>query len=190
MIAFLKGKIIIKKEKFVVLDVNGVGYKVFLSKKTLSKLPEINENIKFFCSSIVRENSISIYGFLDYEEFEFFETLEKISGVGPKAALEISCLGPLRKIQEKILEQDEKIFQEIPGIGRKKAMTIILELSGKIKELKVKKSSNEDEALSALIALGFPQKIAKQALSGISKDLKTSEERIKESLKILGQKPK
>ena len=92
MIAYLEGKIILKKEKFIILDVNGVGYKIFLSKKTLSKLPEIDQNLKVFCFLNVRENSLDLYGFLDLKELEFFEILDAISGVGPKAALEISSL--------------------------------------------------------------------------------------------------
>jgi len=188
MISYLQGKIILKKEKFIVLDVNGVGYKIFLSKKTLSKIPEINQNFKVFCFLNVRENSLDLYGFLDSKELEFFEILDGIRGVGPKAALEISSLGPLEKIKEKILSQDEKIFEGVPGIGRKKAMTIILELSGKIKNVsQTKKIVEADEAEDGLIGLGFSREKAKAALSKISKDVKDSEQRIKEALKFLGK---
>ena len=188
MISYLQGKIILKKEKFIVLDVNGVGYKIFLSKKTLSKIPEINQNFKVFCFLNVRENSLDLYGFLDSKELEFFEILDGIRGVGPKAALEISSLGPLEKIKEKILSQDEKIFEGISGIGRKKAMTIILELSGKIKDVsQTKKTVEVDEAEESLIGLGFSREKAKVALSKISKDVKDSEQRIKEALKLLGK---
>ena len=188
MISYLQGKIILKKEKFIVLDVNGVGYKIFLSKKTLSKIPEIGQNLKVFCFLNVRENSLDLYGFLDSKELEFFEILDDIRGVGPKAALEISSLGPLEKIKERILAQDEKIFEGISGIGRKKAMTIILELSGKIRDIsKNKKTVKVDEAEEGLIGLGFSREKAKDALSKISKDIKDSEQRIKEALKVLGK---
>lgn len=185
MISYLSGKIIFKKEKFIILDVGGVGYKVFLSKKTFSKIPEIGTNLKVFCFLDVKENSLNLYGFLDAGELEFFEVLDGIRGVGPKAALEISSLGPLEKIKEKILSHDEKIFEGIPGIGRKKAMTIILELSGKIKNLSKEKSPATDEAEEALVNLGFSRQKAKEALKVISKEKKT-EERVKEALKILG----
>ena len=188
MIASLEGKIIIKKEKFIILDVNRVGYKVFLSKKTLSVLPEISETIKLFCFLSVRENAMNLYGFLDYKELEFFEILDNISGIGPKASLEISCLGPIEKIKEKILTQDEKIFEGIPGIGRKKAMKIILELSGKIKEIskKGKIPPKTDEAEEGLVNLGFPRQRAKEALSGLPEEMENIDLRIKKALKILG----
>jgi len=188
MISYLQGKIIIKKEKFVVLDVNGVGYKVFISRKTFSKLPELGSSLKLFCFLNVKENIMDLYGFLDYKELEFFEILDNIRGVGPKAALEISSLGPLEKIKKRILSQDEKLFEEIPGIGRKKAMTIILELTGKIKDIpKEKKTIHVDEAEEGLIGLGFSRQKAKDALSKISGEVQSSEQRIKEALKFLGK---
>ena len=165
-----------------------MGYKIFLSKKTLSEIPEIGQNLKVFCFLNVRENSLDLYGFLDSKELEFFEILEDIRGVGPKAALEISSLGSLEKIKERILSQDERLFDGIPGIGRKKAMTIILELSGKIKDVsKKKKTVKTDEAEEGLISLGFPREKAKDALSKVPKDMQDSEQRIKEALKILGK---
>lgn len=187
MISYLNGKIIIKKEKFIVLDVNGVGYKVFLSKKSLAKLSEI-ETLKLFCFLNVKENILDLYGFLNHKELEFFEILDNIRGVGPKAALEISSLGSLESIKERILSKDETLFSEISGIGRKKAMTIILELTGKIKDIsKEKKIKKTDEAEQGLVSLGFTQQQAKDALAIASKDIKDTEERIKAALKVLGK---
>lgn len=187
MISYLSGKIILKKEKFIVLEVNKIGYKVFLSKKTFSIIPEIEKEVKLFCFLNVRENSLDLYGFLSPEELEFFETLETIRGVGPKAALEISCLGPLEKIRERILAHDEKLFEGIPGIGRKKAMTIILELSGKIKDISQKgKNKETDEAEEALVSLGFSRQQVREILKKIPEDIKETEERIKKALSILG----
>lgn len=189
MISFLQGKIILKRDKFIIVEVAGVGYKVFLSRQTLLKLPEIGESIKVFCFQNVKEEALDLYGFLTYEGLEFFETLMDIRGVGPKSALDISDLGSLDKIKERILKQDEKIFEGIPGIGSKKAMTIILELTGKINTLA--KSSfgkgSADEAESALIQLGFSKQQAKDALSRISSEIKKPEERIKLALKNLGK---
>lgn len=188
MIAYLEGKIILKKEKFIILDVQGVGYKVFLSKMALSKLPEIDKILKVFCYLNVRENSLDLYGFLDSKELDFFEILENIHGIGPKVALEISSLGPLEKIKEKILSRDEKLFEGIPGIGRKRAMAIILELTGKLRDVSSQKKTAEiDEAEEGLVNLGFSRQNAKTALSQISKDIKDPEQKIKESLKILGK---
>lgn len=184
MISYLKGRIVLKKEKYIVLDVNGVGYKVFLSKKALSKISEVGKELKLFCFLNVRENSLDLYGFLDEKELELFEILEGIRGVGPKAALEISSLGSLEKIKGSILSQDVGLFDKIPGIGKKKAMTIILELTGKIKEVSEKVGT--DEAEEALINLGFSRQRAREALKGIPKEGKNSEQRVKEALKVLG----
>jgi len=199
MISYLQGKIILKKEKFIILDVNNVGYKVFLSKKALSNLPEIEKPLKLFCFLNVKENIMDLYGFLNHKELEFFEILDNIRGVGPKAALEISSLGPLEKIKERILSKDETLFSEISGIGRKKAMTIILELTGKIRDIskapafakgtsaELGRSPTADEAEEALIGLGFPREKAKAALVEIPKNIKDSEQKIKQALKILGK---
>ncbi len=186
MIAFLEGRIILKKDKFVILEVVGVGYKVFLNRQNLSKLPEIGENLKVFTYQNVKEEALDLYGFFTYDELEFFETLMDIRGVGPRSALDISALGSLDKIKDRILKQDEKIFEGIPGIGSKKAMTIILELTGKIKMLGQKKGS-ADEAEDALTQLGFSKQQAKDALSRVSTSVKDPEERIKLALKNLGK---
>ena len=184
MISFLSGKIILKRDKFIILEVNNVGYKVFLNRQTLVTLPEIGENLKLFTYQNVKEEALDLYGFPTYEGLEFFETLMDIRGVGPKSALDISALGSLDKIKDRILKQDEKIFEGIPGIGEKKAMTIILELTGKIKMLGQKKGS-VDEAEGALMQLGFSKQQAKDALSRVSS--KDPEERIKQALKSLGR---
>ncbi len=186
MIAFLEGKIILKKDKFVIIEVAGIGYRVFLNRQALITLPEIGTNLKVFTYQNVKEEALDLYGFLTYEEFEFFEILMDIRGVGPRSALDISALGSLDKIKDRILKQDEKIFEGIPGIGSKKAMTIILELTGKINILGQKKSSG-DEAESALTQLGFTKQQAKDALSRVSATIKDSEERIKLALKNLGR---
>lgn len=187
MLAYLQGKIILKKEKFVILDVNSVGYKVFLSKKSILNLPEIGKDLKLFCFQDVKETAIDLYGFFDYKELEFFEILNDIRGIGPKVAIEISSLGSLDDIKEKILNQDENLFEGIPGIGKKRAMTIIMELTGKIKDISKIKKSETDEVEDALIGLGFPKQKIKEILPKIPKDIKSVEERVKESLKILGK---
>ncbi|MBU2545420.1 Holliday junction branch migration protein RuvA, partial [Patescibacteria group bacterium] len=107
MISYLQGEIIIKKDKFIILNVGGVGYKVFVSKKTLGKLPETGNQLNLHCFLNVKENILALYGFLSDKELDFFELLNTIRGVGPKAALEISSLGPLENIRERIISKDE-----------------------------------------------------------------------------------
>lgn len=188
MISYLSGKIILKKEKFAIVEVGGIGYQVFLSKQSLLKLPEIGEPIKLFCYHNVKEEASDLYGFLNYEEQEFFEVLMDIRGVGPKSALDIASLGSLEKIKDRILKQDETIFDGIPGIGAKKAMTIILELTGKIQTMYGQKKSAHDPAEDALTQLGFSRQQAKDALAKVPASEKDMEERIRLALKTLGQK--
>jgi len=188
MIAYLEGKIILKKERFLILNVNGVGYKVFLSQKTLTKIPQEGENLKLFCFLNIRETLQDLYGFLSFEELEFFNLLNDIHSIGPKAALEVASLGPLEKIQGAIEMGNEKILEGISMIGKKRAQMIILELSRKIKKILPKKvvQEKEDDSLQDLVNLGFPQQKAKAALARVAKE-KKPEEKIKEALKILGR---
>jgi len=196
MIAFLNGKIILKRDKFIILEVSSVGYKVFLSQQDLVKLPAFakasagepeNNSIKLFIYHDIKEDRSDLYGFFTYEQLDFFETLMDIRGVGPKAALEISAVGPLDKIKDRILKQDENVFAGIPGIGSKKAMTIILELTGKIMTKSASAKASADEAENALVQLGFTKQQAKDALSRVPASAKTTEERIKYALKNLGK---
>jgi len=188
MISHITGKIILKKDKFVILETGGLGYKVFLSNQTLSKLPENMDSLKLFCFHNIKEDVADLYGFLTYDELDFFETLMDIRGVGPKSALDIASLGSLEKIKDRILAGDVKIFQGIPGIGAKKAMTIILELTGKIKMISsVKNKGAKDPAEDALTQLGFSSQQAKEALKNVSPNVKDMEGRIKMALKSLGK---
>ena len=178
----------LRRDKFVILEAGGVGYKIFLSRNTLSKLPEAQDSARFFCFHNIKEDASDLYGFLTYDELDFFEVLMDIHGVGPKAALEISALGPLQKIKDKILKQDEKIFAGIPGIGAKKASAIILELTGKIRMMDGQQSKGSvDPAEDALTQLGFSRQQAKEALAQTPADIKDVEERIKIALKVLGK---
>lgn len=188
MIAYLNGRLILKRDKFIILEVNNIGYKVFLSQQTLLKLPQIGENLKIYCYLNVGEAVLDLYGFLNQEELEFFETLNDIRGIGPKAALEISAVGPLEKIKDKILSQDENVFAGIPGIGQKRAQTIILELTGKIKTLgSAYAKASVDEAENGLVGLGFSRQQAKDALLSVPANVKNTEDRIKLALKNLGK---
>lgn len=187
MISYLSGTTLLKRDKFIILEVAGIGYQLFVSRQTALNLPEIGLPIKLFCFHNVKEDASDLYGFFTYDELEFFETLMDIRGVGPKAALEIASLGSLEKIKKSILAQDEKIFAGIPGIGSKKASTIILELTGKIKMLDGQKKASADPAEDALVQLGFLRSQAKEALKNIPPAIKDAEEKIKMALKNLGK---
>ncbi len=189
MISYLEGKIILKKQNFLILEVSGVGYQIFLSKRSLAKIPQIGQDLKVFCYLDIGERSLRLYGFLDYETLELFKLIRNIPGVGPKAALEISSIGPPEKIKKEIEKGNEKIFEGIPGIGKKKAKKIILELSGKLKSFSSpeKEKIPEDEAFLALVNLGFKKEEVKKVLSQLPKEMKDPQEKIKQALKLLGR---
>lgn len=190
MIGHLQGEVIFKGEHFVILDVGGVGYKVFLSLRSLSKIPQLGGELKLFCHLHVRENLLALYGFLNQEELKLFELVEGVSGIGPKAALQIASLGSLEKFKKAVLSQDEKFFKGVSGIGKKKIQKIILELTGKIRTpvpKAPKPKPERDEALEALLNLGFAPNLAREALKSVPREVRGTEERIKAALKVLGK---
>lgn len=191
MISHLSGKIILKKDGFIILDVNGVGYEVFVSSGSFDMLPEKDSILNVFCYLDVQERSLKLFGFSTYDELELFKIVKGVSGVGPKAALEISSVGSLEKIKEK-MDKNADVFEGISGIGKKKAQKIILELSGKLKILKSKSKKQEDnleqdEVFTALINLGFSKDKIQQALSQLPSDTKETQDRITKALQILGK---
>ncbi len=194
MIAYLSGKIVLKKLGFIILNVQGVGYEVFVSKSTEEHLPEINSELKLFCHLDVNERSLKLFGFLTYDELELFKIVRSISGVGPKASLEIASNGPIEKIKKQMDTGGAKFLDNVPGIGPKKAQKIVLELSGKLKSFrpkqKVQKSADDmegDEAFLALCNLGFPKDKCKQVLSQIPQNITDNQEKIKSALQILSK---
>ncbi len=185
MIAFIQGKINLKEEKYIVLDVNGIGYKIFLSRKALSEIPKNNQSLKVFTFLYSKDEKLELYGFLTREELGLFEILKRISGVGPKSALVLASFGSLEKLKEILEKPDENFFKEVKGIGKKRIQRIMLEITGRIKESK--KVFQQDEAMEALKSLGLSSIRAKQALSQVSKEIKNPEERVKQALRILSK---
>jgi len=190
MISYLNGKIVLKKENFIILEVGGVGYEIFLSRNSLTKIPQIGQPLKLFCYLDVGERSLKLYGFLDYQQLQFFKVLRSIRGVGPKSALEICSICPIEKLKEEIVKGNEKIFDNIPGIGKKTAKKIILELSGKLSitsKEKEKVDKQDQEIIGALENLGFKKEEIKKALANIPQHATDFQQKLKEALKILGK---
>ncbi|MDO8559266.1 MAG: Holliday junction branch migration protein RuvA [bacterium] len=184
MIYYLKGKVGFKDDKIVVLEVSGVGYKIFCSPGTLRGISG-NQEIEIFTHLHLKEDAIELYGFLGKEELELFEVLNSISGIGPKTAMMLSSLGSLEKLKE--IMESGKLPPEIKGIGPKRMQKILLELMGKIKELKKPGAVGpEDDAVEALVSLGFSKQKAGEVLAKISGDL-SKEERIRIAIKALGR---
>ena len=195
MISYLEGKILAKNEKFFVLNIGGIGYKIFSHAEVLDKIPEIGQNAKIFTHLYVHEDArrylLELYGFLNSEELKFFELLISISGIGPRSALGVLSRAPVKTLKQAIVSEDETFFTKVSGIGKKTAQKLIFELKNKlIKEVPVEKGSDSEEmgeALEALVGLGYSQRDARRVLQAL-KDIKGVEAKVKAALKILGKK--
>ncbi len=188
MIALLKGTIELKDEKFVIVDVNGVGYKVYCPLPILEKLV-LKEEAKLFIHLYHRENLLDLYGFLSAEQLNFFELLISISGIGPKAASAVLSVASIKDLKASIASGRVDLLTKVSGIGKKTAERVILELRSKIlvSGSDVKKLVTDDEAVDALVSLGYTKYQAADALKQVSTKVKEIENRIKEALKILGK---
>ena len=188
MIGSIKGKIILKKEKYLVVETSGVGYKVNVSPDTLSKTKKAGEEISLWIHTHVREDVLDLYGFLDHRELEFFEMLISVSGIGPKGALSILGITSIETLRKAISTGDTSYLTKVSGIGKKTAEKIIIELRDKIGEEKGGSSlQGELDALEALKSLGYSQNEAREALKKVPAEIDTNS-KIREALKILGGK--
>ncbi len=188
MIGSIKGKIILKTEKFLILETAGVGYKINVSPDTLSKIQKQDKEVFFFVYTHVREDTLDLYGFLEYSELEFFEMLISVSGIGPKGALAILGVTSIGTLRKAIGTSDTSYLTKISGIGRKTAEKIVIELRDKMGEEKRGTSlQGELDAMEALKSLGYPPSEIREALKKVSPDANTSA-KIREALKILGGK--
>lgn len=186
MIASIDGKIMYKDIRFAVVEVGGVGYKIFLSLASLVKT-KIGENAKFWTHLHVREDAMELYGFLEKSELEFFESLISISGIGPKSALGVISLAPVTTLRRAISSGDTSYLTKVSGIGRKTAEKIILELRDKFVADKISdigtEMEHDSDILDALLSLGYTQKEARDMVQKIPANIKGRENRLKEALR-------
>ncbi len=188
MIGSIRGKVILKTEKFLVVETGGVGYKLSVSPDVLSKVKKSDDEALFWTHTHVREDALDLYGFLEMEELGFFEMLIGVSGIGPRSALAILGIASIDTLRRAISTSDTAYLTKISGIGRKTAEKIVIELRDKMGELQTGTSLQDElDALEALKSLGYSQNEARDALKKVSPDL-TTNAKIKEALKILGGK--
>jgi Holliday junction DNA helicase RuvA len=186
MIGSIKGKIILKTEKFLIIETTGVGYKVNVSPDTLSKAKKVGEEISLWIHTHVREDAIDLYGFPERTELEFFEMLLSVSGIGPRSALAVLGIAKIDTLRKAISTGDTAYLTKVSGIGRKTAERIVIELRDKMGEEKKGSSlQGELDALEALKSLGYSQNEAREALKKVTPDTDTNK-KIREALKILG----
>lgn len=182
MIALLTGQIVSRSPSELTLDVSGVGYQVFTTLSTYERLPEDDRNITLYIYTYVREDNLSLYGFLSREEKALFIKLLKVNGIGPKLALAILSGVPPHEFVEAVTGEDLARLNAIPGVGRKTAERIIIDLKDKLTDIGVtrpsvigagKAASTYDDALSALLNLGYKKPQAERVLGkvGVDKDV-------------------
>ena len=195
MYDYIKGIFKSIEKEYIVIECGNIGYKIFTSGSTISDMPAIDQPVKIYTHQIVREDFIGLYGFLTKEEISMFNLLISINGVGPKAALSLMSIANVSTLKYAIITDDDKLITKAPGIGKKTAQRIILELKDKInlgeaiQEGTVINQIDIDneklsEAVGALMALGYSDKEAEKALEKADRS-KNIEEIIKQCLKIL-----
>jgi Holliday junction DNA helicase RuvA len=194
MISYLKGNLLHKSPNQVTLDIGGVGYCAWIPLSTYFKLGEINESIELFIYTHMTDNSLALYGFHTEEERDIFLKLIGISGIGPKSALNILSGIEVSDLEQAIKESDVARISLIPGIGKKTATRIALELQEKLEKkeevLKSKSFEEREDLISALINLGFRRKEVERIVDEALKNLTPEagfERLLRESLKNLAK---
>lgn len=196
MIGWLNGQIIDKHQPGkLVIDVNGVGYDVETSLNTFFQLEEVTKAVGLHIHTVVREDALLLYGFIDKQERGLFRALIKVNGVGPKLAMAVlSSITPSEFIQC-IQQENAQQLTKLPGIGKKTAERLVIEMRDSVKQFgditadfTMKASStprSQDEAISALEALGYKPQEAQKVVNKIDDGMKTCQQLIREGLQIL-----
>ena len=198
MFAYIKGSLEQKSNNYVVIDVGGIGYKIFMATKAIETLGEIGKVVKVHTHYYVREDNISLYGFNTNEELRMFELLLQVSGIGAKSAIAmLSEISP-SSFALAVISDDISQLVKIPGIGKKTAARIVLELKDKLKteeaitkteEVKLSITNEEEtsEAIAALQVLGYTKREIEKALENVDTKNLQLEEIIKRGLKNLAR---
>ncbi|PIP34585.1 Holliday junction branch migration protein RuvA [Candidatus Falkowbacteria bacterium CG23_combo_of_CG06-09_8_20_14_all_41_10] len=188
MISYLKGNIIYKNNNYLILDVVGVGYSIYLSEKLLQEV-KINSAATFYIHQHVREDALDLYGFKNVEDLELFGMLLSVSGIGPKSALGVLSVASSQEVIQSIARGDSVLLTKVSGIGQKMAERLVLELKSKI--IKLGGQSLDDfgsaitgsDEIDALMSLGYSFLEAREALRAVSPSIVESGARVKEALK-------
>jgi Holliday junction DNA helicase RuvA len=200
MIAFLEGRLLSKSPEYIIVSVQGIGYQVAVPLSSFYELPAIEQGVRLHIYTHVRQDAIQLFGFLTAEEKEIFLLLLGVSGIGPKVALNILSGISSLELSQALLAENSARIQRIPGVGKKTAERIVLELKDKIKKLTpgplpslVRKSEEEgpwEDALSALVNLGYPKAVAEKVLGQIKNQTEESislEDLLRMALKSLSR---
>lgn len=196
MIAELRGSLVHRSADRLVLDIGGVGFEVFISLNTYCRLPELGANLRLLAHLHVREDALQLFGFVDIDERSMFLSLTAIAGIGPRLAMNILSGAPLRELQDALVAGDVTRLVAIPGVGKKTAERMIVELRDKLPHLEasardIESGAGEDperEALSALVNLGYRRVDAERVVQSVVRAGESDlESIIRSALKKLGQ---
>jgi len=193
MISFVRGKLVLTSNKFIILDINGLGLRIFCSSQLIQKIVAAQKTeIQLFTSLSVKENQWDLFGFETFAELEAFELLISISGIGPKTALNILSSASVEEIEEAIILENASILSKVSGISKKNAQKIIVELKSKIKKISRQQAAKSElaeeiEIIDALTELGYKLSEIRPILNSLKNQKLTIEETIREALRILGK---
>lgn len=192
MIGSLHGKLQARQDDTILVNVGGVGFRVRVSANTTANLGAIGSEVHLFTHLRVREDELSLYGFATEEELGLFETLLTVSGVGPKVALSVLAAAPIETLKMAIAEGNIEALTAVPGIGKKTAQRVILELKGKIDVSGLGEigelSPADKDVMDALINLGYSAAEATRAARAVPASAKSLEDRLRIALQYLANK--
>lgn len=188
MLAYLKGKIL-HRGKYLILENQGLGYKVFVTEK-LSLTCKVEEELALYLHYQQKEDGVELFGFNTFSELEFFEQLISVSGVGPRIGLSLISQFDPDKLKQSIIHSDTSLLEQAHGIGKKTAARLVLELKSKLEIFPDQNytsfTSADTEVLEALVSLGYSKQEALKAVESLDPKL-TSTEKIREALRCLGK---
>jgi len=191
MIGSVRGKVILRDGNHLIIEANGVGYRVLVSSKVLSESPQ-DAQVFVYTYTHVKEDILELFGFSEIADLKLFENLISVNGVGPKTAMSVFSVLTREEVIGGVLKGDVNVFVGIPRLGKKNAQKIIIELKNKLGDtgsfdLNGLDSSANDEVYSALQGFGFKPAEIREALKNVDSKTETPEEKIKFALKYLGK---
>jgi Holliday junction DNA helicase RuvA len=191
MIGMLRGTVALKNAPSLILDVSGVGYKVFVANNVMATLGTGDE-LTIYTHTYVRDDALDLYGFVSYEDLKLFEMLISVSGVGCKSALGVFSIGSRSDIVNAVVRGDVGFFTAVPRLGKKNGQKIIIELKNKLGgiedlDLSLGESNEQSDAITALQSFGFTRNEAEQAVHVVKEEGMATKELVKLALKQLGR---